>query len=147
MDAEFRPGLGSPLYDALAASLAVDESPAASHGPSGAHSGSAFQYGWWAFADKDLRQVLGESVQGPLARTYCGDGVLATCREALLTTLKQAAAKPATAVYPGDDSCAAGDQWCGDAIIHRALGGITQKTIPWQNRPTYQQVVEFPSHR
>ncbi|MCX5396101.1 penicillin acylase family protein [Streptomyces sp. NBC_00102] len=147
MDAEFRPGLGSTLYDALAASLAVDESPAASHGPSGAHSGSAFQYGWWAFADKDLRQVLGENVQGPLARTYCGGGVLATCREALLTTLKTAAAKPATTVYPGDDSCAAGNQWCSDAIIHRALGGITQKSIPWQNRPTYQQVVEFPTHR
>ncbi len=54
---------------------------------------------------------------------------------------------PATTVYPGDDSCKAGEQWCGDAIVHRALGGIGHKTIHWQNRPTYQQVVEFPSHR
>ncbi|MEU5715187.1 penicillin acylase family protein [Streptomyces sp. NPDC020403] len=147
IEAEFRPGLGDGLYSAFTASLATDESPAASHGPSGAHSGSAFQYGWWGFADKDLRQVLGQRVAGPLARTYCGNGDLGACRDALLTTLKKAAAVPATTVYPGDDSCGAGDQWCTDALVHRPLGGIGHRTIHWQNRPTYQQVVEFPSHR
>ncbi|MFD5135479.1 penicillin acylase family protein [Streptomyces sp. NPDC058378] len=147
VEAEFRPGLGDGLWTALTASLATDESPAASHGPSGAHSGSAFQYGWWGFADKDLRQVLGQPVKGPLARTYCGGGDLSACRSALLGTLKEAAAVPAAEVYPGDDSCKAGEQWCTDAIVHRPLGGISQKSIHWQNRPTYQQVVEFPSHR
>ncbi|MYQ37189.1 Acyl-homoserine lactone (AHL) acylase PvdQ [Streptomyces sp. LamerLS-316] len=147
VEAEFRPGLGDGLYAALTASLATDESPAASHGPSGAHSGSAFQYGWWGFADKDLRQVLGQPVKGPLAKTYCGGGDLSACRSALLSTLKEAAAVPAAEVYPGDDSCKAGEQWCTDAIVHRPLGGISQKSIHWQNRPTYQQVVEFPSHR
>lgn len=141
------PGLGDGLYQALTVSLSIDESPAASHGPTGGHSGSAFQYGWWGFADKDLRQVLGQQVQGPLAKTYCGNGQLAACRDALLATLKQATAKPASEVYPGDDSCKAGDQWFTDAIIHRALGGITHPAAHWQNRPTYQQVVEFPSHR
>ncbi|MFF5898544.1 penicillin acylase family protein [Streptomyces argenteolus] len=147
IEAEFRPGLGDGLYSALTANLATDESPAASHGPSGAHSGSAFQYGWWGFADKDLRQVLGQTVKGPLAKTYCGNGDLAACRSALLSTLKAAAAVPAATVYPGDDTCGAGDQWCTDSIVHRPLGGISQKSIHWQNRPTYQQVVEFPSHR
>lgn len=52
--------------------------------------------------------------------------------------------KPATEVYPDDANCAAGDQWCADAVIHRPIGGISQNTINWQNRPTYQQVVEFP---
>ncbi|HWU07866.1 MAG TPA: penicillin acylase family protein [Streptomyces sp.] len=147
VEAEFRPGLGDDLYQAFTASLATDESPAAAHGPSGAHSGSAFQYGWWGFADKDLRQVLGQPVEGPLARTYCGGGDLSACRTALLTTLKEAAAAPAAEVYPGDDSCGAGEQWCTDAIIHRPLGGISHKSVHWQNRPTYQLVVEFPSHR
>ena len=78
VEAEFEPGLGDSLYGALTAALAIDESPAASHGPSGAHSGSAFQYGWWGFVDKDLRQVLGRPVQGPLARTYCGNGDLSS---------------------------------------------------------------------
>ncbi|MFE7776757.1 penicillin acylase family protein [Streptomyces sp. NPDC057445] len=147
VEAEFRPGLGDDLYRALTGSLAVDESPAASHGPTGAHSGSAFQSGWWGFVDKDLRQVLGQQVSGPLAHTYCGDGQLAACRDTLLTTLKQAVSEPATEVYPGDAGCRAGDQWCADAIMHRALGGITHPAVNWQNRPTYQQVVEFPSHR
>lgn len=147
VEAEFRPGLGNELYGAFTASLPIDESPAASHGPTGAHGGSAFQYGWWGYVDKDLRQVLGDPVQAPSPRTYCGNGTLSTCRDTLLTTLKAAVAVPAAQVYPGDDSCGAGDQWCSDAIIHRALGGITHPTISWQNRPTYQQVVEFPSHR
>jgi acyl-homoserine lactone acylase PvdQ len=145
---EFRPGLGGDLYDALAASLTVDESPSAGHGPTGAHAGSSFQYGWWSYTDKDLRRVLGEPVQGPLAQAYCGGGQLAACRDMLLATLKQAAAVPASTLYPGDDSgCAAGDQWCADSIVQRPLGGITDDRISWQNRPTFQQVVEFPAHR
>ncbi|MFF1698538.1 penicillin acylase family protein [Streptomyces sp. NPDC058257] len=147
VEAEFKPGMGKDLYDALTAQLATDESPSAGHGPTGAHAGSAFQYGWWGFADKDLRAVLGEPVKGELGEKYCGEGKLDACRDALLTTLTQAAAKPATEVYPGDASCSAGDQWCADSIIHRALGGITHGPIQWQNRPTYQQVVEFPKHR
>ncbi|MFB7528788.1 penicillin acylase family protein [Streptomyces sp. NPDC056178] len=147
VEAEFRPGLGDGLYEALTANLATDESPAASHGPSGAHSGSAFQYGWWGFVDKDLRRVLGQPVEGPLAKAYCGNGDLAGCRDALLSSLKQAAAEPAAEVYPGDDNCKAGEQWCSDSIVHRPLGGIAQKSVHWQNRPTYQQVVEFPAHR
>jgi acyl-homoserine lactone acylase PvdQ len=145
---EFQPGLGSDLYTALGADLTVDESPSAGHGPTGAHAGSSFQYGWWSYADKDLRKVLGEPVQGPLAQTYCGGGQLSACRDMLLSTLKQAAATPATTVYPGDDGgCSAGDQWCADSIVQRPLGGITDDRISWQNRPTFQQVVEFPTHR
>ncbi|MBD0838038.1 penicillin acylase family protein [Streptomyces sp. TRM68416] len=145
--AEFEPGLGSELFTAFTGNLPVDESPSASHGPTGSHAGSAFQYGWWSYVDKDLRAVLGESVQGPLARTYCGGGSLSACRDTLISTLKEAAGRTAAQVYPGDDVCAAGNQWCADAIVQRALGGITHPTISWQNRPTYQQVVEFTSHR
>ncbi|WP_033328546.1 penicillin acylase family protein [Streptomyces yerevanensis] len=147
VEAEFKPGLGQELWDALTAQLTVDESPSAGHGATGAHAGSAFQYGWWGYVDKDLRTVLGDPVEGKLGRTYCGDGNLDACRTALLTSLGQAAAKPANEVYPGDNVCSAGDQWCSDAIVQRAVGGITHRPIQWQNRPTYQQVVEFPGHR
>ncbi|MEU5645085.1 penicillin acylase family protein [Streptomyces milbemycinicus] len=143
VEAEFKPQLGADLYDALRANLTVDEAPSAGHGPTGSHAGSSFQYGWWSYVDKDLRAVLGEDVQGPLARKYCGAGDLSACRDALLTSLKQAAAKPATEVYPGDANCSAGDQWCADSIIQRPLGGVTHDKVHWQNRPTYQQVVEF----
>ncbi|WP_030416407.1 penicillin acylase family protein [Streptomyces sp. NRRL S-1448] len=143
----FKPGLGDDLYGALTSDLGIDESPSAGHGPTGAHAGSAFQYGWWSYADKDLRSVLGEQVKGPLAQRYCGGGDLSACRDTLLTTLRQATARTAEQVYPGDATCKAGDQWCADAIVHRAVGGLTHDTISWQNRPTYQQVVEFPAHR
>lgn len=147
IEAEFKPGLGKELYEALTSQLGTDESPSAGHGPTGAHAGSAFQYGWWGYADKDLRAVLGQPVEGELGDAYCGEGKLDACRDVLLATLTQAVAKPATEVYPGDDNCKPGEQWCADSIIHRALGGITHGPIQWQNRPTYQQVVEFPKHR
>ncbi|MFI8189027.1 penicillin acylase family protein [Streptomyces sp. NPDC085946] len=143
----FEPGLGSGLYTAFTAGLPVDESPSASHGPTGSHAGSAFPYGWWSYVDKDVRAVLGERVQGPLARAYCGDGRLGACRDVLLGTLKEAAGRTSAQVYPGDARCAAGDQWCADSIVHRTLGGIGHGPVGWQNRPTYQQVVEFTSHR
>ncbi|MFI9173332.1 penicillin acylase family protein [Streptomyces lincolnensis] len=145
--AEFEPGLGSDLYTAFTANLPVDEAPFAAHGPTGAHAGSSFQYGWWSYVDKDIRSVLGESVQGPLARKYCGGGSLSACRDVLIGSLKQAAGRTAAQVYPGDDLCAAGNQWCADSIVQRTLGGIKHYNISWQNRPTYQQVVEFTSHR
>jgi acyl-homoserine lactone acylase PvdQ len=147
VEGEFEPGLGSDLYTAFTANLSVDEAPSAAHGPTGSHAGSSFQYGWWSYVDKDIRTVLGQSVSGGLADTYCGDGVLTACRDVLLSTLKTAVAKTAAQVYPGDTLCSAGDQWCADSIVQRTLGGIKHSNITWQNRPTYQQVVEFTSHR
>ncbi|MET7703724.1 penicillin acylase family protein [Streptomyces sp. NPDC005485] len=145
--AEFEPGLGSDLYAAFGNNIPIDESPSAAHGPTGAHAGSSFQYGWWSYVDKDIRTVLGESVQGGLGHTYCGGGSLSACRDLLISTLKDASGKSASAVYPGDDQCSAGDQWCADSIVQRTLGGIKHGKITWQNRPTYQQVVEYTSHR
>jgi acyl-homoserine lactone acylase PvdQ len=147
VQAEFQPGLGSDLYAAMTANLSIDEAPSAGHGPTGSHAGSSFQYGWWSYVDKDIRSVLGETVSGGLGNTYCGGGSVSACRDVLLGSLKTAVAKTAAQVYPGDDLCSAGDQWCADSINQRALGGIKHGKITWQNRPTYQQVVEFPTHR
>ncbi|MDH6110327.1 acyl-homoserine lactone acylase PvdQ [Kitasatospora sp. MAP12-15] len=155
--AEFQPGMGSTLFNALTGALQINESPSGGQtGPvSGGvsanesipHKGSSFQYGWWSYVDKDLRSVLGEPVAGPLAVPFCGGGNLAACRTVVINSLEQAAAETPAQVYPGDSSCAAGDQWCADTIIQRPLGGITDAKITWQNRPTYQQVVQFTSHR
>ncbi|MQS16742.1 penicillin acylase family protein [Streptomyces kaniharaensis] len=150
-----RPGLGDALFTALTGALQINESPSGQTGGTGPasanesipHKGSAFQYGWWSYLDKDLRAVLGDPVAGPLARPFCGAGDLAACRSVLLATLKQATTLTTAQVYPGDGDCAAGDQWCADTIVQRPLGGITDAKTTWQNRPTYQQVVQFPSHR
>lgn len=154
--AEFRPDMGRKLYGAMTKALQLNDSPSggqmgssSASGATGAipHRGSAFQFGWWSYMDKDLRAVLGKDVSGGLGEPFCGGGDLAQCRKVLLDTLKQAAATPADQVYPGDENCDAGDQWCADSIIQRPLGGITDPKIGWQNRPTYQQVVQFVSHR
>ncbi|MFB8178535.1 penicillin acylase family protein [Streptomyces sp. NPDC055966] len=145
--AEFEPGLGSDLYTDLTGNLSIDEAPSAGHGPTGSHAGSSFQYGWWSYVDKDIRAVLGENVQGGFAEKYCGGGDLGSCRNILISTLDQAAGMTAAQVYPGDSLCSAGDQWCADSIVQRTLGGIKHGNISWQNRPTFQQVVEYTSHR
>ncbi|GLH97659.1 penicillin acylase [Phytohabitans aurantiacus] len=158
VNGQFKSGLGADLYQSLVNALQVNESPSGhqqgdvSNLPSSAneaqaHKGSSFQYGWWGYVDKDLRAVLGDPVSGGLGRTYCGGGSLVACRTMLLDTLRTAAAQPASTVYPGDDHCSAGDQWCADAIVQSPLGGITSPIIAWQNRPTYQQVVSFPAGR
>ncbi|RAJ45545.1 F5/8 type C domain-containing protein [Kitasatospora sp. SolWspMP-SS2h] len=157
VEGEFRPGLGDGAWQALTAVAPINETPSGGQlgGTSGgsdiaageAHKGSAFQHGWWSYVDKDLRTVLGRSVTGPLDRAYCGGGTLGACRQVLLTTLARAVATPAATTYPADKYCAAGDQLCADSIVHRAMGGITVPRIAWQNRPTYQQVVEFPARR
>ncbi len=158
VSAEFKGGMGTGLYQSLVDAIQVNESPsggqqgdgagaAGSANQAQAHKGSSFQFGWWGYVSKDLRQVLGQPVASPLPVPYCGGGSLSACRDALLSALSQAAAQPASQVYPGDSVCSAGDQWCADAIEQSPLGGVTDPLIAWQNRPTYQQVVSFPAHR
>ncbi|WP_299531458.1 penicillin acylase family protein [uncultured Streptomyces sp.] len=157
VEGTFKSTLGEGLYRALTTVAPINESPSGGQNGTGgaasgiaageAHKGSAFQHGWWSYVDKDLRSVLGRAVGSPLDRPYCGGGSVAACRRTLLSTLATAAATPAATVYPGDAQCDPGAQVCADSIVHRAMGGITVPRIAWQNRPTYQQVVEFPARR
>src|SRR5439155_3654821 len=80
-DAVFSPVLG-PLTDRLA--QLVTRNNAANPG------GSAYAEGWYGYVSKDLRTVLGQSVQGPYSRHYCGNGDLATCRASLWAALDAA---------------------------------------------------------
>jgi hypothetical protein len=142
VQAQFQPVLGKPAFDTLTATIATDNPPN-NHGQ---HLGSAYQGSWYGFVEKDLRTVLGQTVKGKYARTYCGRGSLTRCRSALLSSLRAAAKVPATTVYSGDPLCKAGDQWCFDAIRQRPIGGATQPLIAWINRPTFQQADEI-QHR
>lgn len=141
MKAEFEPTLGPTLFATLPHQQ--DNSP----NNDGDHLGSAYQEGWYGYAKKDLEDVLGQRVQQPYARTFCGKGSLSACRTALRQSLRAALAVPASQLYSGDATCQRarqdGDQTCFDKVSFRALGGITQPLIPWINRPTYQQTVEI----
>jgi hypothetical protein len=134
LEAEFEPTLGTSLFEQLKSAIGFDDPPRA--------QGSAYQSGWYGYASKDLRTVLGKKVKGEYSRTYCGGGKLRKCRQALASSLNQALAVPASELY-GTESCEGGDpQWCSGAVRFRALGAVTQPPMHWINRPTFQQAVE-----
>jgi penicillin amidase len=142
--AEFEPALGKGLFEDIAGMNELANLPN-NHGQ---HLGSAWQAGWYGYAQKDLRTLLGKRVRGKYSRVYCGGGDVKRCRAALRASLKAALAVPASSLYSGDAVCKRygrdGDQDCFDSIYFRPLGAITQPLIPWQNRPTYQQAVQIP---
>lgn len=105
--------------------------------------GFAFGFGPYPHVDKDLRQVLGEPVRGRFSRTYCGAGDSAACRGELWAALVAAVGdleKEFDSPEPDDWQREVLD----DSIKHTAVGVTTLPPIPFQNRPTYQLVVEFP---
>jgi hypothetical protein len=139
--------LGPDLFAQMRAAHELDNSPN-NHGQ---HLGSAYQTGWYGYAYKDLRTVLGQPVKAPYSERYCGAGSRAACRAALESSLAEAIDVPNDTVYQGDKPCSdAGephDQDCYDRIMFRPLGGATQPLTTWMNRPTYQQAVEVAEHR
>ncbi len=107
------------------------------------HVGSSFQDGFYGHVQKDLRQLQGLPVSQPFSHVYCGGGVLATCRDLLWSTLGQAAADLTTEF--GSSSVAAWQRQIADEDIrHTAAGVASVPAIDWQNRPTFQQVVQVP---
>ncbi|CAL9381258.1 hypothetical protein SUDANB58_01060 [Streptomyces sp. enrichment culture] len=68
-------------------------------------------------------------------------------RDVLLGTAKEAAAKTAAQVYPGDDCRAAGNRWCAGPIVRRAPGGTGHDGTGWRNRTTRRQAVGLTSRR
>ncbi len=146
MRAQFEPSLGSKLFDQLVGAHELDNAP----NNHGSHLGSAYQGGWYGYAAKDLRRVLGRRVKAPYSKRYCGAGSRTRCRSRLRDALARALEIPAGKLY-ADAACAEvdqqGDQTCFDKLVFRSTGGVTQPMIAWQNRPTYQQAVEIQGHR
>ena len=145
---EFGSVLGSRLYGGVQSLLPIDNPPN-NHGE---HLGSAYQDGWYGYASKDLRTILGRRVRGRYSQVYCGRGKLRRCRNALGGSLKLALAHASPQeLYSDDEVCddagRSGDQKCFDAIRMRPLGAVSQPLIDWVNRPTFQQAVEIPRHR
>jgi hypothetical protein len=93
---------------------------------------------------------------------WCGGGP-ATCAKAIGKTLTEVydtlerengtadVAKWSVDTALLDDRKATGDKHESmpqyDAIHFRALGIVGQPFPNWQNRPTFQQVIQFPAHR
>jgi hypothetical protein len=155
VQAQFQSSLGTPLFDAVKAMIHFDDDP---NSGSGYHAGSSYIDGWYGYVQKDLRRLLGRPVVQSFSRVYCGAGSLTRCRDDLRQSLGDALAVSATQLYDEDpgtaaldkvDTCPSGksDQWCWDSIRFRPIGAITLPTMPWVNRPTFQQAVEVQGHR
>jgi hypothetical protein len=107
-----------------------------------------------------LEQLRGghprDGFRAGLRSHFCRGG-LGTCRAAinaaLVKTYKQLVAANGNRRRVGSwtnssDSKAAGQTMPRfDAIQFQALGVVGQPAIDWQNRPTFQQVIQFYRHR
>jgi acyl-homoserine lactone acylase PvdQ len=132
-NAVLSPVLG-PLTSQLATLVGRSEDPAG-------RNGSSYASGWYGYVDKDLRTLLGEPVKGAYSRRYCGNGDLTACSASLWAALDAARADLSAAQGPDPTA------WRADATQERIGFGLLPLTMRWANRPTFQQVVSFRSHR
>jgi acyl-homoserine lactone acylase PvdQ len=137
VEAEFKPSLGGKAFEKLQGMLEI-----------GSYTGGSptepdFEDGWWGYVSKDLRDLFGPKPKAPYSRVYCGKGSKARCRRALQRSLGRALAVTPAALYGGGDGkCAANPQpACFDQNRPTVTSGITLPPFPYQNRPTFQQVV------
>ncbi len=104
--------------------------------------GSSYDAGWYSYVDKTVRMALGKPVTGRYVGLTCGKGDAPSCAAALWQSLDEAG--NALAVAQGADPTA----WRADATKERIrFAGFIPDTMRWTNRPTFQQVVVFRSHR
>ena len=103
--------------------------------------GSSFIDGYYGYVQKAVRMALGRHVPDPYRVLRCGDGTLAGCRRVLIESIK------ATIGKLGADAQKWHADEKGDEIDYSAVGLVDVPNMPWQNRPTFQQVVEVSTHR
>ncbi len=105
--------------------------------------GSAYDRGWYGYVDKDLRSLLGKPVKGLYSRRYCGAGSVPACQASLWSALGAAGTQLAAAQGPEPAA------WRADAGPERIRfsGGLLPLQMRWTNRPTFQEVMSFTSHR
>jgi acyl-homoserine lactone acylase PvdQ len=134
---EFKPVLGARAYAALEGMVRT-----------GSYTGGSptepdFSDGWWSYVSKDLRDLYGPKPKGAWSRVYCGKGSKKQCRAMLQRTLRAALKVTPQQLYgDGDGVCASNPQpSCFDQNRPAVTGGISMPPFPFQNRPTFQQVV------
>jgi acyl-homoserine lactone acylase PvdQ len=100
-------------------------------------NGSAFSGGYYSYVRRVLDMALGVS-GAPYQQLKCANtGVLEECRAALVLSLQQTISDLGTDIMQWDPTL---EQ--DDAINHTALGLADPPDIHWQNRPTWQQVIQ-----
>lgn len=111
-------------------------------GVGSAWNGIAF----YGYVNKDLRTLLGRRVEEPYGTAYCGGGRVAACRTTLRTSLREAVARVLAEQEVQGVRALTYDKSI-DFIRSSTAGVVGVRPIDWQNRPTFQQVVELTGHR
>jgi hypothetical protein len=143
LEAEFEPALGSEVFGAVQGMLLFGAPY-----PGGEPEAPEFQDGWYGYVSKDLRDLLAVAngapkPSAPYSRVYCGNGSLGACRNALQTSLAEALSVTPAQIY-GHGACAENAQAsCFDENRWTSASGVSVPPFPFQNRPTFQQVVEL----
>ncbi len=137
LEAEFRPTLGRKAYEDLEGMLQTGSVVG------GSPTAPDYDDGWYSYVSKDLRDLFGPKPKAPWSRGYCGGGSKKKCRAMLQQTLAAALkVKPAALYGRGNGDCASNPQpSCFDQNRPQVTSGITLGPFPFQNRPTFQQVV------
>ena len=135
--------------------------------------GSAYDGGWEGYLQRALRQALNPAIPNGYSQVYCGgdgnggNGNLGSCQAALQHAL-QSTIDQLTSIYGSSDpatwTCSRANATGGagpgsgqndtskcnpalDDIQYSAIGVGTVPSMPWVNRPTFQQVVQYPAQR
>jgi hypothetical protein len=99
---------------------------------------------WYGYVSKTLRAVLGRPVRGAYSMAYCGS--LRACRTALRRSLHTAVQRALAAQNVSSVGMLTYDKTLDD-IAPVTAGIVGTRPIDWQNRPTFQQVINFTRHR
>ena len=141
LQAEFQPMLGQASFNAIQTMIGF--------------GATDFAEGWYGYVSKDLRRVFGIGrEQGRYSQAYCGNlphhhysvkQLRNRCRAVLLSSLTKALTVTPKQLYgaacPSDPEPA-----CSDQNRWTYISAIQLPPFPYQNRPTFQQVVELKRH-
>jgi acyl-homoserine lactone acylase PvdQ len=143
LEAAFRPVLGNEAFGAVQSMLSFG-----APNPGSEPSAPDFDAGWYGYLSKDLRDLLaanglGSTPKAPYTTLYCGKGSLAACSQALQSSLQEALSVTPAQIY-GHGPCSENAQAsCFDMNRWVGASGVSVPPFPFQNRPTFQQVVEL----
>jgi hypothetical protein len=128
----------------------------------GSRLGSAYDDSGWAGHELNLLKELsgrkvGEPYPASMMAHLCGPHGRASCFSAIVKAMtatyaalvKANGGSHHVASWTADTATKVAGETMPefDAIGYRAIGLVGQPNVDWQNRPTFQQVVEFPAHR
>ena len=114
--------------------------------------GSAYDGGWEGYLQRAFRQAVNPALANGYSQNYCGPGCASALQAALQATIDNL-----TRAYGSSDpnawTCSRSNSGSGqcnparDDIVFSPVGVASVPNIPWVNRPTFQQVIQYTAHR